>query len=66
MRAIGRSIATGVLLTLTLATGGLAAPRQDDGKEPPRSREIRKSRKPPNPWIAIVVKILDWPSIPPG
>jgi len=69
MQIFRKSVATGVLLTLVLGTSVLAAPRQEDGRESPRSREVKKSEKPPNQWIERIVRLLelqDWPSIPPG
>ena len=69
MQIFRKSVATGVVLALALGTSALAAPSQEDRKEPPRSREVRKSEKPPNQWIERIVRLLelqDWPSIPPG
>lgn len=70
MQALRKSVAALVVSTLALGSGALAAPRQEDPKESPRSRQVRKSEKPPNPWITTVVTILDdlqgWLSIPPG
>jgi hypothetical protein len=70
MQAFRKSVAASVVFAFAIGSTALAAPRQEDPKESPRSREARKAQKPSNPWIGTVVTILDelqgWLSIPPG
>ena len=70
MQKFRRSVSAALVLTLALGSVAFAAPRQEDGKQDPRSREVRKAEKPPNPWIGAIVTLLDdlqgWLSIPPG
>ncbi len=66
MQAVRKSVVAGVVFALALGSGALAAPRQEDPKQSPRTRWVRKSEKPPNPWLSTVITILGWLSIPPG
>jgi len=61
-----KTVVTSLLLSVALSGGVFAAPRQDDGNQQQRSREIRKTERPKNPWIGTIITILDWLSIPPG
>jgi len=55
-----------LLLSVAFSGSAFATPRQDDANQQPRSRVVRKTEKPKNPWIGTIVTILDWLSIPPG
>jgi len=61
-----KTVIASLLLSVVLSGSVFAAPRQDDGSQQPRSREVRKTEKPKNPLIGTIVTILDWLSIPPG
>jgi hypothetical protein len=68
MQAVRSSVVACLLLSVALGSAAVAAPRQEEGKETPR--KVRRSEKPPNPWIGGIVTLLDdlqgWLSIPPG
>jgi hypothetical protein len=66
MQARRKSVAATLLFLIALSAGAFAEPREENGKQTPRSREVRKTQKPANPWIGTVITILDWLSIPPG
>ena len=61
-----KSVAATLLLSLALSAGAFAEPREENGNQTPRSRAVRKTQKPTNPWIGTIITILDWLSIPPG
>lgn len=66
MQVLRRTVVASVVLSFALTAGALAAPRDRDGNQEPRSREVRKTQEPDNPWVGAIITILDWLSIPPG
>jgi hypothetical protein len=66
MQVRRKSVTATLLFSLVLSAGAFATPRDEDGRQGPRSREVRKTPKPANPWIGTIITILDWLSIPPG
>jgi hypothetical protein len=63
---VGKTVVAAILVSVTLSAGAFAVPRQEDGLQRARPRQVRKAQKPANLWINTIGTILDWLSIPPG